>query len=218
MDFRLKVVLRYIWIMFGLFFIANGIVFMVRAQIGVSPWDVLHIGISQHTGISLGKVLQGVGLLVVAISYVFHVRPRIVTLLNMYFIGLFVDMINGMSYIPQPDALWLKFSSYLLGVAICGFGTALYISGNRGAGPRDSLMLALTKATSLRIGYVRTMMEITVATVGFLLGGPLGIGTLLFAFLVGVFVEVGFTGISVLKKSPFFHAMWDGIPVYSHHQ
>lgn len=218
MDIRLKVALRYIWIMFGLFFIANGIVFLVRAQIGVSPWDVLHIGISLRTGISLGKVLQGVGLLVVAISYVFHVRPRLVTLLNMYFVGLFVDMINGMSYIPQPDVLWLKFASYLLGVAICGFGTALYISGNRGAGPRDSLMLALTKATSLRIGVVRTMMEITAATVGFLLGGPLGIGTLLFALLVGVFIEVGFAGINVLKRSPFFHAMWDGMPTYSHHQ
>ncbi|MBS4032320.1 MAG: membrane protein [Clostridiales bacterium] len=218
MDIRLKVVLRYIWIMFGLFFMANGIVFLVRAQIGVSPWDVLHIGISQHTGISLGKVLQGVGLLVVVISYVFHVRPRLVTLMNMYFVGLFVDMINGMSYIPQPDALWLKFASYLLGVAICGFGTALYISGNRGAGPRDSLMLALTKATSLRIGVVRTMMEITAATIGFILGGPLGIGTLLFALLVGVFIEIGFAGIGLLKRSSFFHAMWDGIPTYSHHQ
>ena len=167
---------------------------------------------------ALPILIQGMGLLLVAISYVFHVKPRFVTLLNMYFVGLFVDVVNGMNYIPQPDALWLKFVTYVFGVAICGFATALYMSGNRGAGPRDNLMLALTKATSLRMGVVRTMMEITVATVGFLLGGPLGIGTILFAMLVGVFVEIGFAGIGVLKRSSFFHAMWDGIPAYSHQQ
>ncbi|MDW7650396.1 MAG: hypothetical protein SCK29_01665 [Bacillota bacterium] len=204
MNRQLRAVLRYAWIVFGLFFMANGIVFVVRAQIGVAPWDVLHLGISYQTGISLGRVLQGVGLLVVLVSWVFHVAPRFVTILNMILIGYFVDMINSMSYIPIPEATWLKFVCYLTGVAVCGFGTALYISGNRGAGPRDSLMLAMTKATSLRISIVRTAIEVVVTIAGYLLGGPLGVGTVLFALLIGPFIELGFATINLFKYSTLF--------------
>ena len=201
---ELKALLRYTWITAGMFLMANGIVFVVRAELGVAPWDVLHLGISNQTGISLGRVLQGMGLLVVLVSWAFHVKPSFVTIYNMIFVGIFVDIINSMSYIPRPDVLWLKFACYVTGVAVCGIGTAFYISGNRGAGPRDSLMLALTKATSLRLGVVRTLMEVTVAVAGYFLGGPLGIGTLLFALLVGFFVELGFSAINLFKLSRLF--------------
>ena len=200
------------WIILSFLFIANGIVFLVRAQIGVSPWDVLHLGISYRTGVSLGRVIQGVGLLVVLVSWLFHVQPGFVTLLNMIFIGYFVDIVSSMNYIPRPDAMWLKFVCYLVGVAICGTGVALYISGNRGAGPRDCLMMVLAKATRLRVGVIRTMMEVTVATIGYFLGGPLGIGTLLFALLIGIFVELGFAGVAVLKSTQFFHTLWQELP------
>jgi uncharacterized membrane protein YczE len=204
----LKTFLRYLWIMTGIFIMANGIVLVVQAQIGVSPWDVLHLGISYQTGITLGRVLQGVGLFIVLISWALHVKPSFVTLVNMFSVGFFVDMIVGLNYVPSPQALWLKSVCYLLGVAACGFGTAFYISGNGGAGPRDNLMLSLTKVTPLRVGVVRTLMEVTVAVVGYLLGGPLGGGTVLFALLVGVFMELGFAGIKIIKHSPPFNALW----------
>lgn len=206
---ELKAALRYSWIIFGLFLIANGIVFLLRSKLGVSPWDVLHAGIALQTGISLGKVIQVTGFLILLVSWAFHVQPRFVTMLNMFFIGYFVDLINGMKYIPQPDVLWLRFVCYLTGVAICGFGTALYISGNRGAGPRDSLMLALAKVLPLRVGVVRTLMEVLAATIGYFLGGPLGVGTVLFAVLIGAFVELGFKSINILKQTRFFRALWD---------
>ena len=176
--------------------------------LGVSPWDVLHLGISVQTGISLGRVLQIVGVAVVFVSWLFHVKPSFVTLVNMFFVGFFIDLIMKLNYLPAPIGTLWQFASYLFGVAVCGIGTAIYISGNGGAGPRDSLMLALVKLTSWRVGVVRTIMEATVATLGYILGGPLGIGTILFALLVGVFVELGFAGIKRLKQIRFFNTLW----------
>jgi uncharacterized membrane protein YczE len=204
----LKSLLRYTWIMLGLFVIANGIVMLVQAQLGVAPWDVLHLGISYQTGISIGRVMQGIGLILVLFSWIFHVKPSFVTLVNMFFLGYFVDLVMGFSYIPTPVVLWQKVAWCLLGVAIFGIGVAVYISANRGAGPRDSLMLALTKVTPLRVGAVRTLMEVTVAVLGYLLGGPLGVGTVVFALLVGVFMEFGFAGINVIKHSAQFKKLW----------
>ena len=208
MSKEAKTLLRYTWIMFGLFLMANGVIFLLRAHLGVSPWDVLHVGIANRTGLSIGRVIQIIGLVVVLISWVFNVRPQLVTLLNMFFIGVFVDAVNSMSYIPEPQALWLRFGSYVFGVAVFSLGTALYISGNRGAGPRDSLMLALTRVTKVRVGIVRTVLEVMVALGGYLLGGPLGIGTVLFALLVGVFLELSFTLLQRVKTWPFFQTLW----------
>jgi uncharacterized protein len=205
-----KLVLRYAAVILGLFLMANGFVFLIEAGLGVNPWNVLHLGISYHTGLSLGRVLQGVGVLLIAVSWLFKVRPHIGTLLNMFFIGFFVDMVSGLGYVPHPEALWLRFFFCLTGVAVVGFGTALYISGNLGAGPRDSLMLALTKATSLRVGLIRTIMEVSVTVIGYILGGPLGLGTVLFALLVGWFMEMGFSMINKIKKTGLYKRLWIG--------
>ncbi len=202
--------LRYLALFFGLFIIGNGIVFTINADLGVNPWDVLHIGIAHQTGISIGRVIQGVGLLLVAVSYFFKVRIFIGTLLNMIFLGLFVDLVIGWGYVPQPDLLWQSILLYVAGVVIFGFGVAVYISANLGAGPRDSLMLALTKASSYRAGTIRTFMEIAAAAAGFLLGGPLGIGTVIFAITIGFFMELGFTIIGKIKKTASYELIWNG--------
>lgn len=207
-----KTVLRFIIIILGFFLIANGIVFMVQARLGVSPWDVFHIGISRHTGLSLGRVIQLVGLVVLAFSAFFGIRPRLGTLMNMFFIGFFVDTVTNFGYIHAPGLLWQRVALYLGGVALVGIGAASYISANLGAGPRDSLMLALTRATARRVGVIRTLMEATVAVLGFLLGGPLGIGTLLFTLFVGPFLEAGFALIALLKKTSLYRNLWLGNP------
>ena len=201
-------ILRYLVLFSGLFIIASGIVFTINAHLGVNPWDVLHIGIANQTGISIGRVMQGVGLLLIVVSYLLKVKLYIGTILNMIFLGLFVDLIIGWGYVPQSELLWLRILLYLAGVLIFGFGVAIYISANLGAGPRDSLMLALTKASRFRVGTIRTFMEITVALIGFLLSGPLGIGTVIFAFSIGFFMETGFIIVRWLKKTALFKQIW----------
>ncbi|MBS4021659.1 MAG: membrane protein [Dethiobacter sp.] len=209
----IKTALRLVALFFGYFLIANGIVYTVRAGLGVSPWDVLHLGVSYLTGLSLGRVTQGVGLILVILSYTLKVRLYIGTLLNIIFIGLFVDLVANLGFVPVPGALWQRIALYLTGVAAAGFGIALYISTNLGAGPRDSLMLALVRVTSLRVGVIRTMMEVSVTIIGYILGGPLGIGTVLFALLVGWFMEAGFAVIRMIKKSAYYSRVWTGAQV-----
>jgi len=201
-------ILRYLALFSGLFIIANGIVFTINADLGVNPWDVFHIGLANQTGITIGRVMQGVGLLLIAVSYFLKVRLYIGTILNMIFLGLFVDLIIGWGYVFQPDLLWQRILLYLIGVVIFGFGVAVYISANLGAGPRDSLMLALTKASRFRVGTIRTFMEVTVAAIGFLLGGPLGIGTVIFALSIGLFMEMGFTLVRQFKKTAIYTRIW----------
>ncbi len=205
-----KSTLRYLTLFLGLFIVAGGIVFTINANLGVNPWDVLHIGIATQTGLTVGRVIQGIGLLLVAISYFFGVKIYVGTVLNMIFLGLFVDLIIAWGYVPQPELLWQRIILYISGVIVFGFGVAIYISANLGAGPRDSLMLALTRATKIRVGTIRTLMEITAATIGFFLGGPLGIGTVIFALTVGVFMEVGFSIIRRIKATASFERVWKG--------
>lgn len=205
-----KSFLRYLALFFGLFIIGNGIVYTINANLGVNPWDVLHIGISYQTSFSIGRIIQVVGLLLVAVSYFFKVRIYIGTLLNMIFLGFFVDLVIDLGYVPQPDLLWQRIILYMAGVVSFGFGVAVYISANLGAGPRDSLMLALSKASSYRIGTIRTLMEITAATLGFLLGGPLGIGTVIFALSIGFFMELGFAIIKKIKTTTPYEFIWNG--------
>lgn len=203
-------ILRYLALFSGLFVIANGIVLTIGADLGVNPWDVLHIGIADQVGITIGRVIQIVGLMVIIVSFLLKVRPYIGTILNMIFLGLFVDLVIGWGYVPHPDLLWYRILLYFAGVVLFGFGVAFYISANLGAGPRDSLMLALTRISRFRVGTIRTFMEITAAIIGFLLGGPLGVGTVIFALSIGFFMEMGFSIISWIKKTVLYKRVWFG--------
>ena len=188
----------------GLFIVANGIVSTIQAGLGINPWDVLHIGLSMQTGLSIGRIIQIVGLTLVGFSCFMKVKPSIGTILNMIFLGLFVDLVIALNYIPSPGQAWQKIILFISGVAIFGFGCSIYISANIGTGPRDSLMLALKRITPYRLGAVRTIMEVSAASSGFLLGGPLGLGTVIFALTVGYFIEMGFTLIKMIKETIFF--------------
>ena len=205
-----QILLRYLALFSGLFIVANGMVFTINARLGVNPWDVLHLGLSTMIGFTIGQVIQGVGLLLIVFSYLFKVGPSIGTILNMIFLGLFVDLIIAGGYIPQPELLWLRIVLYICGVVLFGFGVAFYISPNLGAGPRDSLMLALTRASRFRAGTIRTFIEVTVATIGYFLGGPLGFGTVIFALSIGLFMELGFTTVNKLKTTKIYSRIWLG--------
>ena len=190
-DYKVEL-LCYLRMLAAFAFIAYGISAMIRADVGVAPWDVLHLGLSLQLKYTYGKIIQMVGLILIIISWILGIRPHLGTILNMYFIGPFVDIFIGASLVPQPGHLALQLLQLAVGTVIFAYGTASYILINRGTGPRDSFMLALSKRTGLRVGLTRTFIEIGTATGGYLLGGPLGVGTVIFAFSVGPLLELFF--------------------------
>jgi uncharacterized protein len=160
----------------------------------VSPWDVLHDGIRQVTPLSFGaaSVLVGVVLVLVALSH--GVRPGPGTLANMVAIGVFADamLASGIGRDLHAQPLPLRLAVVLAGIGLVALGSALYIGAGLGSGPRDSLMLALSARTRIRVGLVRALIEASALAAGWLLGGAAGIGTVLFVAGIGPAVELAF--------------------------
>ncbi len=208
--FLFQTSVRYFTLAFGMFIIANGIVLTVNAELGVNPWDVLHIGLSNLTGLSMGQVIQGTGLIAIIASIAARIKISIGTFLSMILHGLFVDLIFSLGYLPQADHLLVRLLMFVFGTAFFGLGVAFYISANLGAGPRDGLMLALTRLTGQKVGVVKTGIEITAATSGYLLGGPLGLGTVIFALSIGMFIEFGFKIVKSVKANAYYCKVWFG--------
>lgn len=155
---------------------------MLRAQLGNQPWDVLHQGIALKTTLSVGTVLIIVGALVLLCWIPLRQRPGIGTVANIVVIGLVVDAVNQV--LPEPSHLFARWMFMLGGIALCGFASGLYIGANLGPGPRDGLMTGLAaRSWSLR-GW-RTVLEIGVVGLGALLGGTVGLGTILYALAIG---------------------------------
>lgn len=177
--------------MVGVFFISLGIAFMVNATLGVAPWDVFHLGVERHLPLSLGQVMQLTGVLLIIISYYLGVKPNLGTILNMLLIGIFYDLMVFLGFTYSPSSVGLRLLLLVVGIFLHGMGTAAYISANWGPGPRDSLMVALNQRFGMRIGYVRTGIEIGALGIGFALGGPVGIGTIIFSFSIGFVMEFG---------------------------
>ncbi len=179
---------------FGLVLIAAAIVSLLESGFGLPPWDVLHMGISKHSPMTLGTASIIVGLVVLFVAWAAGAKPGFGTAANAVVIGLTVDLLLRVDAIvalrasPAPGRAVLL----LLGVALFGAGSAFYIGAGLGAGPRDSLMLALSRRTGRRIGAVRTVMEIAVLVSGVVLGGAAGLGTVLVALMLGPSVEGSF--------------------------
>lgn len=184
----------------GLVAIAVAIVLLLESRLGLAPWDVFHLGVAAHTPLSIGWVSVAVGLVVLLIAWAVGARPGFGTVANAVVIGvtiellLAIDGVDGMSEAGLPARTGLLAA----GVVLFGLGSAFYIGAGLGAGPRDSLMLALVQRTGRRIGLVRGAMEITVLAVGFLLGGTVGVGTVAVALMVGPSVEASFWALTRL--------------------
>ncbi|GLH64836.1 putative membrane protein YczE [Parageobacillus sp. G301] len=163
-----------------------GIVLTIKANVGCAPWDVLHIGLYRNFGLTIGTWSIIVGLVILTISALLLKQlPRIGAFLNMIFVGIFIDLYMMIPYLQVPNTLIGKFVMLLVGIVITGYGMGIYISANIGAGPRDSLMLALTELTGWKVQYIRIAMEVFVLFVGWILGGPVSIGTLIFCIMIG---------------------------------
>jgi uncharacterized protein len=182
---------RYLYFFVGLFISCVGNYFIIAAQnLGVSPWDVFHLGVSRYfPSIGLGTIGIIVGLLILIPSFLMGIKPRIGTFLNIYYYGIVFNELMSSHILETPQSLFLSQVYLIIGIIISGIGTALYLLANAGAGPRDSLMLGLQRKTKFSIAKVRSGIEVTVVVLGLLMGGPLGVGTLVYSLLIGISVQ-----------------------------
>ena len=172
----------------GCVLLGAGIALMVLSDLGLSPWDVLHQGVSERTGIPIGTVVIVVGLAVLAAWIPLRQRVTWATAVNVVFVGLVVD--GTIAVVPEPDAGLTQAAALVGGVLAIGVGTALYIGTHLGAGPRDGLMTALAERSGRSIRLVRTALELGALVIGALLGGSVGVGTVVFAFAIGPLIQL----------------------------
>jgi uncharacterized membrane protein YczE len=166
----------------GLALFGLSIALMVRARLGLASWDVLHQGIATRTGLRFGWVVIAVAAIVLVLWVPLRQRPGFGTLSNVVVVGLAADMALGL--LPTPHHLAIRIGLLVAGIALNGVATGLYIGAGLGPGPRDGLMTGLAaRGHSIRV--VRTAIELTVLVGGWLLGGDVGIGTLLYAVSIG---------------------------------
>lgn len=185
----------------GLFVCSLGIVGLLESGLGLSPWDVLHQGIADHTPLSFGLTNVAVGLVVLGAAWTLGARIGPGTVSNAILIGVFIDLLLRIDAVAGLDeaSLGVRVGLLAAGLASFGIGSALYIGADLGAGPRDSLMLVLSRRSGVRIGAVRAGLEVGATVLGFALGGTVGVGTLAFAFGIGPLVELCFW---LLERSP----------------
>ncbi len=177
---------------FGFFLYAVAVLMALYSGLGMSPWDVFHVGLVNHTFLSLGQASQIVGLFIILLSVFLRVIPGVGSILNMIFIGLFVDLIDQMGIIKTPDSLFLCFLMLMIGIIMMGFATYFYLHVELGAGPRDGLMEGLIKKLNKPVWQIRGSIEVTVLIIGYFMGGPVGIGTVLTALLIGPSIQFAF--------------------------
>lgn len=181
---------RWSFFVFGLMILALGIALTIEGkQLGIGPWDVFHYGLFLKFGLSIGtwSIISGCFLLLI-IAIVRKAWPKIGALLNMLFLGLFIDFFLWL--LPTIDGLIGEILVYVLGVILLGYGIGFYVSAELGEGPRDSFMLLIVEKTGWSIPLVRNGMEVIIFLIGWLLGGPVGIGTVLIAFGLGPILGV----------------------------
>ena len=179
---------RIVQLLLGLFLYGIGIALMVRAGVGVSPWDVLTQGLVKQTGLPFGLLTNVVGLVVLLLWIPIRQKPGVGTVLNVLLIGPSAQL--GLWLIPQQTEPVIQGLVYSGGLALLAVATGLYIGARLGPGPRDGLMTGLHKRTGWKIWIVRTAIEVTVLTIGWILGGQVGIGTVAFALLIGPLVNL----------------------------
>lgn len=176
-------------LMLGLFIYGVGVALTVDAQIGIAPWDVLAQGISRQTGITFGTATVGVSILVLLLWIPLKVKPGLASVLNALTIGFFADL--ALYFLPTPDHYLLKLGMFLMGMVVISFATGMYISVGMGKGPRDGLNVGIAQRFNRPFWQARLFVELTVVSIGFLLGGQVREGTLLFALGIGYLNQLG---------------------------
>jgi len=170
-------------LLIGLFLYGLALAMMLRAGIGVGPWDVLSQGIMNRTGIPFGWVTNLLGALVLLLWIPLRQRPGVGTVANVLLLGTSAQV--GLAFIPEQTVLWMRIVLFAAGLLLLAVATGLYIGASFGPGPRDGLMTGINKRFGVPIWAARTVVEVSVLAVGWMLGGNVGVGTLAFALLIG---------------------------------
>ncbi|MFE4694762.1 YitT family protein [Streptomyces sp. NPDC056749] len=178
---RLTRRLTYLYVGLALYGASSAL--LVRAGLGLEPWGVLHQGLSERTGISIGVVSIIIGAVVLLLWIPIGQRPGLGTVSNVFAVGIAMDA--TLALVPDVHGLGVRIPVMVAGIALNGVATGLYISARFGPGPRDGLMTGLNRLTGRSVRLVRTGIEVAVVVTGFLLGGSLGVGTVLYALAIG---------------------------------
>ena len=197
---RLRWARRISQLLLGLFLYGIAIAMMVRAGIGVSPWDVLTQGLAHQTGLPFGLLTNLIGVVVLLLWIPIRQKPGVGTVLNVLLIGPSAQF--GLWLIPQQTVPWMQGLVFAGGLLLLAVATGLYIGARLGPGPRDGLMTGLHRRTGWKIWIVRTGLEVIVLTIGWLLGGQVGVGTLAFALLIGPLVNITLPLLTVPGGAP----------------
>jgi len=187
-------------LLIGLFLYGIGIALIVRAAMGVAPWDVLTQGIDAHTHLGFGVITILISVVVLALWIPIRQRPGVGTLLNALLVGPSADV--GLLLIPEGLALWARVLLFAAGLLLVAVATGLYIGAHFGPGPRDGLMTGLHRRTGWNIWVVRSGIEVTVLGIGWALGGNVGVGTVLFAVLIGPLCQITIPLFSMTRPAP----------------
>jgi uncharacterized membrane protein YczE len=179
----------FFFLCFGLTLFGLGEGLLIVSFTGASPWSVLAQGISLSVDLSIGTITLFISIGVLLFWLPLNQKPGIGTILNALIIAVMIDIC--IKFVPTPENYIPQLILAVIGVLITGFGGGIYLVANLGAGPRDGLMVGLQKKTNLPIAAVRALLEITVVSIGWYLGGTVGVGTLLFAFGIGPAVALG---------------------------
>jgi uncharacterized membrane protein YczE len=173
---------RLVRLVFGLVLCGVGIAFLVRAGLGLDPWDVLHQGLAERTGLQIGTVTILAGITVLALWWPLHERPGIGTVLNALLIGTVMNLL--LPHLHEPEPVVRQVGFLVLGIGLMGLGSGFYIGAGLGPGPRDGLMTGLARRGH-SLALTRTVIELAAVAVGWALGGTVGIGTVAFALTIG---------------------------------
>lgn len=186
-----KELFRYIKLYWGLFICAMGVMILLKSDMGIPAWDVLNQGISKITGemITIGQASIIIGILIVLVDVVLGQPIGMGTIINFIFVGVYMDIILYLDFIPTPTNLYFQIIELIVGIFFYTYGTYLYMIQELGCGPRDGFMQILTSRLNKPVSFIKNITEVIVLILGWFLGGKIGVATILNAFLMGFLLE-----------------------------
>lgn len=190
---RLDILKNSVLATLGLMLFGVGCYLIIQANIGVDPWAAFHLGLANHLGILYGTAAIIVSFCVIGMDLLLKEKIGIGTILDAIVVGKTVDLLNWLDMVPKQDNLWIGIAMILVGFFIAGIAQCLYMKAGLSCGPRDALQVALSRRIpKVPIGGINILMQATVLIVGWLLGGPIGIGTAISPFAAGVLQQLAF--------------------------
>ncbi|EGO2713241.1 hypothetical protein IDE33_002803, partial [Enterococcus faecalis] len=188
----IKAIIKLFRMLIGFLFCAVSAVMAINSNLGVSPWDALHQGLSIKSGLTMGQSSILVSFLLILFTRLWGFKIGLGTISNMLVVGFLIDVIYFCQIIPRSSGLFMSMTFLLGSIMANALGCYFYISCELGAGPRDGFMIVISSILSFPISIVRAIIELAVATIGYLLGGLIGTGTVVIAVLLGVFLQIIF--------------------------